>query len=118
MPVSVYNPRENGLVEQWNRMLKGGIQAFMVLDRPWEEGMTDHLAQHRHMPSLPQGQSPATLLLGWNTRMSFELPASEATLHLGGTPSGTSTPTMVEVARGAGTTVDPLGVSGADWSHL
>ncbi len=74
IPVSVYNLRENGLVERWNRTLKGGIQAFTALDRPWEEGITDLLTQHRHMP-YTQGQSPASLLLGRNTQMSFELPA-------------------------------------------
>ncbi len=74
LPVLVYNPRENGLVERWNRTLKGGIQAFTVMERPWEEGMTNLLAHHWHMPSSPQGQLPASLLLGRRTRMSFELP--------------------------------------------
>ncbi len=32
IPVSVYNPRKNGVVECWNRMLKGGIQAFSVME--------------------------------------------------------------------------------------
>ncbi len=30
--VSVYNPRENDLVEQWNYTLKRGIQAFTAME--------------------------------------------------------------------------------------
>ncbi len=120
MPGLVYKMRENGLVKRWNCTLKGVIQAFMGLDRLWEEGMTDLLAQHRHMPSSPQGKAPATLLLGRNTWMSFELPP-KATWPLGGTLSGTGMPTMGKVPRGAGPMVDPSGVTGVggtDWSRL
>ncbi len=28
LPATVFNPRENGLVERWNRTLKKGVQAF------------------------------------------------------------------------------------------
>ncbi len=37
-PITVFNPCENGLVEHWNHILEGGIQAFCSLDCPWEEG--------------------------------------------------------------------------------
>ncbi len=51
---SIFNLRENGLVKHWNRMLKGGVQAFCSLGKPREEGMLELLAQHRHMPATPQ----------------------------------------------------------------
>ncbi len=85
--------------------------------------MTGFLAQHRHMPSSPRGQSPALLLLGQNTHMSFELPA-EATSSLSGTLSGTGMLTKGgKIPRGAGAVVDPKGVSGPisgekDWIRL
>ncbi len=34
LPVAVFNPCENGLMEHWNCTLKGGIQAFCSLDSP------------------------------------------------------------------------------------
>ncbi len=62
------------------------------MEKPWEEGMTDLLAQHWHMPSMPPGQSPASLLLGRRTCMSFELPVGAIS-----SPSGTlSTTDSVE----------------------
>ncbi len=70
---AVFNPRENGLVECWNRTLKGGVQAFCSLGKSWEDGMLELLAQHRHMPAMPQGPSPAELLLGRRTWMAFEV---------------------------------------------
>ncbi len=69
----VYNPRENGLAERWNKMLKFGVQAFTSTGRLWEDGILELLAQHRHMPSTPQGSSPAELLFGRKTRMAFEV---------------------------------------------
>ncbi len=70
---SVFNPQENGLVERWNKTLKYGIQAFCSLDRPWEDGILELLSQHRHMPSSPQGPSPATLFFQRPTRLAFEI---------------------------------------------
>ncbi len=69
---SVYNPRENGLVERWNKTLKFGVQAFCSLGKKWEEGITELLSQHRHMPASAQGPSPAQILFGRKTRMAFE----------------------------------------------
>ncbi len=70
---SIFNPQENRLVEHWNCTLKGGVQAFCSLDKPWEEGMLELLAQHCHMPATPQGPSPADLLFGRCTWMAFEV---------------------------------------------
>ncbi len=70
---TVYNPWENGLVEHWNKMLKFGVQAFTSTGKPWDDGILDLLAQHRHMPSTPQGPSPAKLLFGRKTCMAFEV---------------------------------------------
>ncbi len=70
---SIFNPQENGLVERWNHMLKGGVQAFCSLDKPWEEGMFELLAQHRHMPATPQGPFPAELLFRRHTQMALEV---------------------------------------------
>ncbi len=64
---SVFSPRENGLVECWNCMLKGDVQAFCSLGKPWEEGMLELLTQHCHMPATPQGPSSAELLFGRHT---------------------------------------------------
>ncbi len=70
---TVYNPRENGLVERWNKMLKFGVQAFTSAGKPWDDGILELLAQHRHMLSTPQGPSPAELLFGQKMRMVFEV---------------------------------------------
>ncbi len=70
---SVFNPRENGLVEHWNRALKNGVQAFFAMGTSWEDGMLDLLAQHRSMPATPQGKWPTELFLLRRTRMSFKI---------------------------------------------
>ncbi len=72
MMASVLNPQENGLVERWNKMLTFGIQAFCSLDRPWEDGISELLSQHRHMPSSPQGPSPPMVFFRHPTRLTFE----------------------------------------------
>ncbi len=70
---TVYNPRENGLVEHWNKMLKFSAQAFTSTGKPWENGILELLAQHGHMLLTPQGPSPAQLLFGQKTCMAFEV---------------------------------------------
>ena len=35
---AVYNPTENGLVERWNRYLKGGMQTLPSVE-DWDEGL-------------------------------------------------------------------------------
>ncbi len=69
----VYNPQQNGLVERWNKTLKFGVQAFVFAGKLWDNGILELLAQHRHMPSMPQGPSPAELLFGRKTCMAFEV---------------------------------------------
>ncbi len=75
---TVYNPRENGLVECWNKTLKFGVQAFVASGKQWDDGMIELLAQHRHMPSSPQGPSLAQLLFGRQTHMAFEVRPPDA----------------------------------------
>ncbi len=75
---AIFNPQENGLVERWNKTLKFGIQAFCSLNWPWEDGIAELLSQHRHMPSSPQGPSPATLFFRRPTRLAFEV----STMHM------------------------------------
>ncbi len=70
---AVYNPRENGLVVHSNKMLKFGVQAFTSTGKPWEDGILELLAQHRHIPSIPQGPSPAQLLFGRKMCTAFEV---------------------------------------------
>ncbi len=60
---------------RWNRTLKTGVQAFCVVDQPWDLGILELLMQHRSMPSMPQGESPAEKFLGRCMRMSFKLVA-------------------------------------------
>ncbi len=57
--MTVYSPRENGLMEHWNKMLKFGVQAFVSSGKQWDDGIIELLAQHRHIPSSPQGPSLA-----------------------------------------------------------
>ncbi len=59
-------------------MLKFWIQVFGSLDRPWEHGIAELLSQHRHMPSSPQGPSPATLFFRHPMRLAFEV----STMHM------------------------------------
>ncbi len=109
---SVFNPQENGLVKQWNKMLKFGIQAFSSLDRPWEGGIAELLSQHHHMPSSPQGPSPRGCgspqpsvsaiaasaevapveLLGqtWNKLHPLFRPGEQVLVKAGPVPKGTS----------------------------
>ncbi len=60
-------------MERWNQTLKTGVRAFCAIDRPWDLGTLELLMQHRSMPGMPQGESPAKKFLGQRICMSFEL---------------------------------------------
>ena len=59
---AVYNPRENGRVEAFNKYLKHGIQAFSSTES-WNEGLKKLLKAYRTTPRAKEDASPADKFL-------------------------------------------------------
>ncbi len=70
---AVYNPQENGVVENFNRYIKHGIEAFTAENIDWDEGMHHLLSQFRATSPVPNGKSPAETFLGRPIRLPFQL---------------------------------------------
>ncbi len=69
----VYTPQANGLVEVFNRYMKNAIQTFTSEGTNWDEGINRALAHFRSTAPRPDTQSPASLFLGRETRLPFQL---------------------------------------------
>ena len=61
---AVYNPRENGQVEAFNKYIKHGVQAFSSANKPWHQGILELLQAYRATPATAATTSPAELFLG------------------------------------------------------
>ncbi len=69
---AVYNPRQNGLVEVFNRSVKFGAQVLAAEGKPFGKGITDFLMAFRSTPN-EDGVSPAELLRGWKMRTNHQV---------------------------------------------
>jgi hypothetical protein len=69
---SVYTPQQNGLVENFNKYLKYGIQAFGTTSQHWEKGIEDLLTSYRASAPSANEKSPGELMFGRRIRLPFE----------------------------------------------
>ncbi len=69
---AVYNPRQNGKVEAFNRYIKHGVQTFQADGTEFESGIQQLLFNYRLTSPTPDGKSPAKLMFGRQPRANFE----------------------------------------------
>ena len=63
-----YHPELNGLVEQFNQLLKTGIQAFTCEGLPWNEGLHQLLINYRGNQHSSDNKSPGESMFGRSYR--------------------------------------------------
>ena len=69
---AVYNPAQNGLVEVFNRSIKSAAQIASTQKSSFRSSLLDFLASFRS--TAPEhGESPASLLFGWNLRSDSDI---------------------------------------------
>jgi transposase InsO family protein len=81
---ALYNPRSNGAVERFNRVIVNGLRAALSEGRKFTTALRSILAGYRSTPQAATEKSPAELHIGRRLRMPLDtlrLTASRRTVH-------------------------------------
>ncbi len=67
-----YNPRENAVIETFNKTLKHAVQAFSSEKTAWDTGIQELLMQYRATPASLTSLSPAEAFFGCQMHCNFQ----------------------------------------------